>query len=175
MPPEISAKQPTYVRPKKNLLPPFATSLPNMTTPDIRLNACFLYSICPPHLRNELLNERKATGAGVRKRPCVHADRLGQKINIQRIFKQTESWIFKPEDVFSLNQYSYIYSAYHDWLHYTGGKKWEGREAFPVILPKSFYDSETTFLLPKSEGEHLSLTKKHQLHAVFPVEEKDLL
>lgn len=69
MPPEISAKQLIYFRPKQIRcfpLPPQADSLPRffMTAiPDLRLNACFLYSISPPpHLRNELVNDRKEIG-----------------------------------------------------------------------------------------------------------------
>ena len=69
MSPEISAKQLTYFRPKQircfPLLPQadYLAHFFMTTIPELRLNACFLYSICPsPHLRNELVNDRKETG-----------------------------------------------------------------------------------------------------------------
>lgn len=145
-----------------------------MTAPDIRLNACFLYSICPPRLRNELLNDRKATeGRGEEKIWCPCRQTRTKSSDFAREYLRGQTVLDFLEDDFSLNQYSdiYIHLSLSGFIVYRWGKKWEGREALPVILPKSFNYSENNFLLLKSKGEYFSLTKQHQLHVFFPVED----
>lgn len=66
----------------KTKMLPFATSLPHITTPDIRLNAYSLYSVCSLTWEMSYWMIERKLGAGVRKRPCVHTGRLGQKVQI---------------------------------------------------------------------------------------------
>lgn len=69
------------------------------------------------------------------------------------------------------------YSASLEWLHilWRVGGKAEGKQAFPVILPKFASYSENPFLLLKIwRGEHFSLPNQHKLQVFFPMEEEDL-
>lgn len=176
MPPEISAKQPTYIRPKQNAALCYLLTTHNNPRHKVK---CMLsvFSLFP-HLRNELLNDRKETGGrGEEKTLCPYRQTRTESSDFDREYLSRQTTLaFLNQRMFLvlINILIYIQLSVSGFIIYRRGKKREGREAVPVILPKSFNYFEKTFLLPKSEGEHFSLTKQDQLRVVSPVEEEPL-